>query len=575
MKICVFGDVHGNFKQFKKLTETKDFLNADIRICLGDMVGLGPYQKQCMDLLSNFEHVMVMGNHEARMTKMIDDLTPEKNPGIYEQFDMYRKQLAPYLPTFEKLPLSHTLEILGKKIYFTHYGWYNNDMANRNPALRKKSLLEQFGLKEDEYDYVVYGHIHSPSETTVGKTKFIDIGSLGLKSPSNYLTIDDENGVLNIQRKQLEFNKNEFLADCKKLDYPKWDQLTKFSYDNKLENTSVVVLVTGGAGYIGTNVVYELATRGYRIVVVDNFSNSYNSGIQKLAEKFSKNIKLYNFDLNDKEKLNEVLVNENINSVIHLAGKKYVAESFEKEDEYYKNNVALTKILLEALKENNVKNLVFSSSITVYGNPETELVDEEQKCSPLSPYAEQKYECEQLIRDWQKETDSRATVLRLSNPIGANTNVLVGDNPKTKQFKGVLPYILDKVKNDKPLKFNGGDHPTKDGTTIRDYIHVENVATAFVNAMEKFDTKFDIYNIGSSEPGYSVIDILNEVQSCLNKKLDYSFGPKREGDVSVFISNNKKARQNIDFNITKNLNDMIKSQIEFEKSLEKEQTQEL
>ena len=180
MKICVFGDVHGNYKQFEKLTQSKDFLDADLRICLGDLVGLGPYQKQCMDLLNKFSHVMLLGNHEARMTKLIDDLDPKVDPDIYKQFEIYRNELKDYLPTFENLPLSYTLDVLGKKLYFTHYGWHNNDMANKDPILKNKPLLDQFKLNDNEYDYVIYGHIHSPSENKEGSTQFIDVCSLGL-----------------------------------------------------------------------------------------------------------------------------------------------------------------------------------------------------------------------------------------------------------------------------------------------------------------------------------------------------------------------------------------------------------
>ena len=333
-------------------------------------------------------------------------------------------------------------------------------------------------------------------------------------------------------------------------------------------NTSTV-LVTGGAGYIGTNVVNTLATRGHKVVVIDNFSNSYSSAINKLAGTYNENLKVYNFDLLDIEKLKEVLKSENIDAVIHLAGKKYVAESFKNKDEYYKNNIVLTQKLLDSLEKFNIRNLVFSSSITVYGNPQKDVVDETSNCSPLSPYAEQKLEGEKLIKTWQQKNGTSAVVLRLSNPVGANADMFLGDNPKTKEYMGVLPYILQKAKNGEKLTFNGGNHTTKDGTTVRDYIHVQDVANAFANAVEKNDLKFSVYNIGSSYPGYSVLDILHQTEECLNKKLNYKFGAKRDGDVSVFISNNSKAKTNINLKITKNLYDMVESQIRFEENLKK------
>ena len=567
MKICIFGDVHGNIKQLKKLTETQDFLNADLRICIGDMVGLGPYQKECMDLIEKFNYVMLLGNHEARMTKLIDDLDPIADPDICLQFDINRKRLKKYLPKFQTLPRYYKLTLANKKFYFTHYGWHNDNMSNKYYALRNKSLTEQFGLAPDEYDYVFYGHIHSPSVTQEGKTQFINIGSLGLKCPSNYYMIYEQDGNIEFEHKFLEFDKDEFLKECKKLNYPKWEQFLNYSFDNDLEKTFGTVLVTGGAGYIGTNVVYSLAKQAYKIVVVDNFSNSHKENIDRLAKQYIKNIKVYNFNLNDYKKLEKVLIDENIFSVIHLAGKKYVPESFEKEDEYYKNNVALTKNLLDLLEKHNIKNLVFSSSITVYGKPQTEIVDEQEKLSPLSPYASQKAQGEQLIFNWQKRTNSTAVVLRLSNPVGANTEYFLGDNPKTTKYKNVLLYILDNANANNKLVFNGGNHPTKDGTTIRDYIHVENVAEMFAKAVEIQNGNYNVFNVGSGSPGYSVLDILNQVEKSLDKKLDYSFGPKRDGDASIILTNNTLAKKRLGLRITKNMADMVQSQITFEKNL--------
>lgn len=567
MKICVFGDVHGNFQQFEKLTKTSDFLNADKRICLGDMVGLGPYQKECVDLLYKFDNVFLLGNHEARMTKLIDDLKPDVDFEIYNQFEMYRKQLKDYLPIFDKLPRDYVLNVAGKKIYFTHYGWHNNDMANKDVALKNASLTKQFKINEDEYDYVVYGHVHTPSEKVEGKTKFIDVGSLGLKSPSNYMMIEEENGNLKISRKSLEFDIQKFLKECEKLNYPKWEQLKNFGFDNKIEKNTGTVLVTGGAGYIGTNITLKLAQKGYKVIIVDNFSNSHKYVIKNLQDLYPSNIKVYEFDLLDTKKLENLFEKENIYSVIHLAGKKYVPESFEKEEEYYLNNVSLTKNLLEIMKQHKINNIVFSSSISVYGKTSTRVVAETEKTNPLSPYASQKRECEKLIKEWQKGTNSNAVILRLSNPVGANIEYTLGDNSKATKFKGIMPYILESAREGKRITLNGGDHPTKDGTTIRDYVHVEDVANAFVGAVEKGDGQFNIYNIGSGEPGYSVLDILHQAEESLNKGIEYSFGPKRAGDASIFISDNSKAKKNLGFKVTKNLKDMVESQIDFEEKI--------
>ena len=568
MKICVFGDVHGNLVQFQKLTETDDFLTADLRICLGDMVGLGPYQKECLDLLCNFDHIMVLGNHEARMTKEIDDLSPEKDEGMFNQFELYRKQLKDYISLFKKLQRSFILEVGGKKIYFCHYGWSKNNMVNKDLSLNTKSLTEQFGISDD-IDYVVFGHMHAPYKKTEGKIEFIDVGSLGLKNPGNYLMIYENNNKISFKRRYIKFNSDAFLKDCERLNYPRWEQLKSFSFHNGLEKKSGDVLITGGAGYIGTNVASKFVEMGYNVIVIDNFSNSNKEYISSLKNKFPTNVRIFNFDLLDTEKLEKVLSTENICGVIHLAGKKYVGESFKKEEEYYQNNVILTKNLLESIKKYGIKNFVFSSSITVYGKTDCNIVDEKHNCNPLSPYAKQKLECEKLVRDWQKATQSSAVVLRLSNPIGANCEYMFGDDPKTKEYIGVLPYIINKSNNNKKLVFNGGDHPTKDGTTIRDYIHVEDVAMAFKNALEKDDKKFSVYNIGSGKPGYSVLDILKECERSLDKKLIYCFGARKEGDASVFVSNNKSAKTNLGFKTTKKLNDMVNSQVVFQKTIKK------
>ena len=336
---------------------------------------------------------------------------------------------------------------------------------------------------------------------------------------------------------------------------------------NENDKQLKTILVTGGAGYIGCNVVQKLASKGNKVIVVDNLSNSYENGILELKEKYPQ-IRFYNFDLLDNDKLENLFINEKIDSVIHLAGKKYVGESFVNETEYYNNNVILTKNLLDLMTKYAIKHLVFSSSITVYGATNKTIVDEETQKQPLSPYAKQKSECEEIIKQWSIETNSQVIILRLSNPIGANTEYFLGDNPKTKQYMGILPSFISKIKNNEYFKLNGGDHPTKDGSTVRDYIHVTDVANAFVSASNSNIQGFSIMNIGSGGNGYSVLDILHTIEQNLKAKANFSFGPRREGDVSIFISNNEKAKRLLNFNVTKNLNDMVSSQIEFTNKIE-------
>lgn len=323
------------------------------------------------------------------------------------------------------------------------------------------------------------------------------------------------------------------------------------------------ILVTGGAGYIGTNVCKKLVQLGYYVIVADNFSNSKQVHIEKLKDKYPTLIKIYKIDLLNAGQMEKIFQNEKISACIHLAGKKYVTESFDKEQEYYENNVLLTKILLDMLEKYKVHKIVFSSSITVYGKNEKETVDENAKIAPLSPYAQQKSICENLIKQWQYKNKTDAKVLRLSNPVGADLDFNLGDDAINTKFCGVLPYIVDKLQKGESLIFNGKNHPTKDGTTVRDYIHVEDVATAFVNAIEYKKNNYDVFNIGSGNPGYSVLNILKTTENIMGVVPQYSFGPKRVGDVSIFISNNEKAKDILGFAITKNLYDMVNSQIKF------------
>ncbi len=325
------------------------------------------------------------------------------------------------------------------------------------------------------------------------------------------------------------------------------------------------ILITGGAGYIGTNILSVLLPQNYNIVVVDNLSNSYPEHINLLCKKYPHNLRFLQLDLLDDNALKRLFDEEKFDAVIHLASKKYVQESFLFPDEYYEQNVKITQKILDYMQFYGVKRLIFPSSITVYGNCTHFPVAENQEQNPVSPYSKNKKECEELIKLWQKESGFGATILRLSNPIGANGLLSLGDDPKNKKYMGVLPYIISKVKNDEELKFNGNNHNTKDGTTVRDYIHVLDVANAFGLALKNCQVgKFEIFNIGYGKDGFSVLEILTEVESELKVKAHYTFGPKKDGDMSIFISDTQKAKLKLGFDTKYNLNDMVKSQIEFD-----------
>lgn len=240
MKICVFGDIHGNLKPLQQFVQTDDFLKADLRICLGDTVGLGPYQKECVDLLENYPYVYLLGNHEGRMIGLINDFSKELDEKLFLQYESSKNILKDYIPKFSKLERNYDMVLAGKKIRFTHYGWYNDNMSNKESAVKNKDLMTQFGLKENEFDYVIYGHIHSPSEKIENGTTFFDVGSFGLKCPSNYLIIDDTDGKLTLTRKTINYDVSAFLSDCERIHYPRWDILTQFSFDNNLEKNIVV-----------------------------------------------------------------------------------------------------------------------------------------------------------------------------------------------------------------------------------------------------------------------------------------------------------------------------------------------
>lgn len=322
-----------------------------------------------------------------------------------------------------------------------------------------------------------------------------------------------------------------------------------------------MILVTGGAGYIGTNLILELINMTDKIVVVDDFVNAKEKYIESLKEKYEDKIVFYKVDVCDEQSLDNVFKMYKFDGVIHLASKKYVDDSIKYSNEYLTNNIESTKVLLKCMGKYNVKKLLFASSVVVYGNLQAALANESHSLNPLSPYAVSKKVCEDLINEWGKK-DNVAIVCRFSNPAGANIIHRLGDDPKSNK-KNLIPYISDKIKKGEKLIFNGNDHPTRDGTPIRDYIHVSDLVSIVATLYTSIN-KSVTCNIVRKE-GYTVLEVLKEFESAFNKKIEYDFNPKREGEIAVISYSNELLKSLINFEYKKDLTDIVKSQIEFDK----------
>lgn len=326
------------------------------------------------------------------------------------------------------------------------------------------------------------------------------------------------------------------------------------------------ILVTGGAGYIGTNVVNLLARAGENVIVVDNFSNCVRSHIDTVCKLYKGRVIVRTADLLDSFEMQKLFEEFAIKKVVHLAGKKYVSESETKRDLYYKNNILATDKLLSLISNYGVDKLVFSSSITVYGNAKVVPVDESAPFQPISYYAETKVEGEKMIKSWANRYGGvKANILRLANPVGAGPYMLGDENLSGMQ--AVVPYLTSCVLAGKPIRINGNTHNTKDGTAIRDYVHVEDIAAAFVAACALDKKGFEVFNIGRGGEGYSVLDLVKTIEEVVGVPLTVEFGPRRDGDVSVFVANNQKMIDGLEVVPTKDLTEMVKSQYDFSRNL--------
>lgn len=310
----------------------------------------------------------------------------------------------------------------------------------------------------------------------------------------------------------------------------------------------MAILVTGGAGYIGSHTVVELQQAGYDVVVVDNLSNSSEVSLQRVEKITGKPVKFYKADILDREALEDIFAKESIECCIHFAGLKAVGESVQKPWEYYYNNISGTLILLDVMRKHNVKNMIFSSSATVYGNPAFIPITEEcPKGEITNPYGQTKGMLEQILTDMQKaDPEWNVILLRYFNPIGAHKSGTIGENPNGVP-NNLMPYITQvAVGKLKELGVFGNDYDTPDGTGVRDYIHVVDLARGHVKAIKKIEENpgLEIYNLGTGV-GYSVLDIVKNFEEASGVKIPYIIKPRRAGDIATCYSDASKAKREL------------------------------
>ena len=326
------------------------------------------------------------------------------------------------------------------------------------------------------------------------------------------------------------------------------------------------ILVTGGAGYIGSHTCVELVEAGYDVVVVDNLSNSKREAVKRVETIVGKKITFYKADVCDKDALRNVFKSHTFDAVINFAGYKAVGESVEKPLEYYENNIYGMICLLDVMKEFNVKNLVFSSSATVYGNPHTVPITEDFPLSTTNPYGSTKLFIEYILKDLAKaDKDFNIAILRYFNPVGAHPSGLIGEDPNGIP-NNLCPYIT-KVATGKLEKVNvfGDDYDTPDGSGVRDYIHVVDLAKGHVLAVAKLLEKSGLFivNLGTGR-GYSVLEMVKAFSKALGKDIPYSIAPRRAGDIATCYADTTLAEKLIGFKATKTLDDMCRDALNWQ-----------
>ncbi|AZV40973.1 UDP-glucose 4-epimerase GalE [Peribacillus asahii] len=320
----------------------------------------------------------------------------------------------------------------------------------------------------------------------------------------------------------------------------------------------MAILVTGGAGYIGSHICVELLQHGYEVVVVDNLSNSSFESIKRVKAITGKGMKFYQIDILEQEKLDLVFSENIIEGVIHLAGLKVVGESVQNPLQYYKNNLIGTLVLCEVMDKYNVKKMVFSSSATVYGIPKKVPISEDFSLGATNPYGRTKLMVEEVLRDYYISNPNWSIViLRYFNPIGAHPSGNIGEDPSGIP-NNLMPYVTQvAVGKLKELTVFGNDYPTVDGTGVRDYIHIVDLAEGHMKALEKTMTSkgIEVYNLGTGI-GYSVLEMIAAFEKVSGRKIPYKFAERRAGDIAICYADPLKAKVHLGWMAKRGLEEM-------------------
>lgn len=329
----------------------------------------------------------------------------------------------------------------------------------------------------------------------------------------------------------------------------------------------MAILLPGGAGYIGSHTAIELLNEGREIIIIDNFSNSNPQVLDKIKKITGKDFKFYELDYLDREKLEKVFQENQIEAVLNFAGFKAVGESVQKPIEYYTNNISGALVLLDTMRKYNVKKFIFSSSATVYGEPQKMPITEDfETGGTTNPYGTTKLFIEKILKDiYYSDPTWDICILRYFNPVGNHESGLIGEEPQGIP-NNLMPYIV-RVAEGKlnELSIFGDDYPTPDGTGVRDYIHVVDLAKGHVLALNKLDKEkkgIYIYNLGTGK-GYSVLEMVKAFEKATGQKVPYKIVPRRPGDIAMCYADPKKAKEELGWIANKTLEDMCKDSWEY------------